>query len=313
MNSLLRLEDDLPVNVKYSKDGYKSKGAMFYNETFELESVEIQGMVFVSNQSFSETEITQAELFIFDDGLAQRTVTCDLETLEQKSTTDWRILSVTRVENAKASADSAATAASNAVKTANDANSTAASAKSTAEEALKQAQTTGTMVQSGGKFVENFNADEKANITYVNEQIDSAKTYADTKIANLVNSAPDTLDTLGELAEAFEENGDMIETLNKAIVNKVENTTFEAEKTRVNSELAKNFNTAQGSANANKTIVTDAAGNATPSDIVPAQQINLGQVIITPIVDETSGEYGIRFSIPDGTNSNEGDIELYGE
>lgn len=307
------LEDELPVNVKYSKDGYKSKGAMFYNETFELESVEIQGMVFVSNQAFSETEITQAELFIFDDGLAQRTVTCDLETLEKKSLTDWRILSVTRVENAKASADAASTAAETAVTTANEASSTAASAKSTAEEALKQAQTTGTMVQSGGKFVENFNADEKANITYVDEQVDSAKTYADTKIANLVNSAPDTLDTLGELAEAFEENGDMIETLNKAIVNKVENTTFETEKTRVNSELAKKFNTDQGSANANKTIVTDAAGNATPSDIVPAQQINLGQVIITPIVDETSGEYGIRFSIPDGTGSNEGGVELYGE
>ena len=294
------LEDELPVNIKYAKDGYKSKGAMFYNETFELESVETQGTVFVSNQTFSETEIVQAELFIFDDGLAQRTVICDLETLNQKSTTDWRILSVTRVENAKASADAASTAANSAVTTANEASSTAASAKSTAEEALKQAQTTGTMVQVGGHFVENFNADDKANVSYVDEQIGSAKSYADTKIAGLVNSAPDTLDTLGELADAFKNNGDMIETLNKAIVNKIENTAFETEKTRVNGELSKKFNTAQGSVNANKTIVTDAEGNATPSDIVPAQQINLGSVIITPIVDTATGEHGIRFSIPEG-------------
>ena len=63
----------------------------------------------------------------------------------------------------------------------------------------------------------------------------------------------------------------------------------------------------------NKTMITDKEGNVVASDVVPAQKINLGQVIITPIVDETSGEYGIRFSIPDGTGSNEGGVELYGE
>ena len=59
------------------------------------------------------------------------------------------------------------------------------------------------------------------------------------------------------------------------------------------------FSIAQGTGNANKTVVTDAEGKAAPSSIVPAEQINLGQVIITPIVDEETGEYGIRFSIPD--------------
>lgn len=44
----------------------------------------------------------------------------------------------------------------------------------------------------------------------------------DTKIADLVNSAPETLDTLGELATAFEENADIIETLNQAITNKAD-------------------------------------------------------------------------------------------
>lgn len=46
------------------------------------------------------------------------------------------------------------------------------------------------------------------------------KTYVDTKIADLVNSAPETLDTLGELATAFTENQEVVEALNTAITNK---------------------------------------------------------------------------------------------
>lgn len=41
--------------------------------------------------------------------------------------------------------------------------------------------------------------------------------YVDDEAAALVNSAPETLDTLGELATAFEENQDMVETLNAAV------------------------------------------------------------------------------------------------
>ena len=46
------------------------------------------------------------------------------------------------------------------------------------------------------------------------------KTYVDEKIVDLVNSAPETLDTLGELALAFEENSDIVEILNQAITEK---------------------------------------------------------------------------------------------
>lgn len=35
------------------------------------------------------------------------------------------------------------------------------------------------------------------------EALNEAKSYTDTKVADLVNSAPETLDTLGELATAF--------------------------------------------------------------------------------------------------------------
>lgn len=54
------------------------------------------------------------------------------------------------------------------------------------------------------------------------ESLVEAKSYADTAVAALVNSAPETLDTLGELAAAFEENADMVATLDAAVTNKAE-------------------------------------------------------------------------------------------
>ena len=50
------------------------------------------------------------------------------------------------------------------------------------------------------------------------------KTYVDEKIADLINSAPETLDTLGELATAFQENDEVVNVLNEAIVTKANKT-----------------------------------------------------------------------------------------
>jgi len=46
--------------------------------------------------------------------------------------------------------------------------------------------------------------------------------YVDQKVADLVNSAPETLDTLGEVAKAIEENADIVDALNGAIGNKAD-------------------------------------------------------------------------------------------
>lgn len=46
--------------------------------------------------------------------------------------------------------------------------------------------------------------------------------YVNTEVANLVNSAPETLDTLGELATALKENSDIVDILNSAITNKAD-------------------------------------------------------------------------------------------
>ena len=65
------------------------------------------------------------------------------------------------------------------------------------------------------------NSFEKAK-TYTNEAIATKadKTYVDDEVAALVNSAPETLDTLGELATALQENEDVVSILNEAITTK---------------------------------------------------------------------------------------------
>lgn len=54
-----------------------------------------------------------------------------------------------------------------------------------------------------------------------------ARTHADNAIAALVDSAPETLDTLNELAQAITANQDVIDTLNESITKKADKSTVE--------------------------------------------------------------------------------------
>ena len=51
-------------------------------------------------------------------------------------------------------------------------------------------------------------------------KLEEAKSYTDTKVADLVGTAPTTLDTLQEVAVAIQENESVVEALNSAIGNK---------------------------------------------------------------------------------------------
>lgn len=51
----------------------------------------------------------------------------------------------------------------------------------------------------------------------VEEALTSAKGYTDTKIADLINGAPTTLDTLGEIAQAMSDNKGVVDALDEAI------------------------------------------------------------------------------------------------
>ena len=63
-----------------------------------------------------------------------------------------------------------------------------------------------------GNYVEDRRLGEIAN--------KADKSYVDTEIASLVNAAPETLDTIGELATAFKENKEVVDVLNEAITTK---------------------------------------------------------------------------------------------
>lgn len=90
------------------------------------------------------------------------------------------------------------------------------------------------------KVIEKINATIPTNIShfnndsnYITNQVNDLSNYylktetytqdeVDTKIANLIDSAPDTLNTLNELAVAIQENGSLIDTLDSAIGNKAD-------------------------------------------------------------------------------------------
>lgn len=72
----------------------------------------------------------------------------------------------------------------------------------------------------------------KAVFDYVtisnNTVLVSANSYTDTAIANLVGTAPDTLDTLEELAAAVQNNETVVEALDGAITNKADKSSLSA-------------------------------------------------------------------------------------
>lgn len=111
---------------------------------------------------------------------------------------------------AEANSISAINTATTAANTSATAEQNALAALETAQEALKHViGSTGTQVSVNGEAVTNFNADVKADVTYV-----------DQKVADLIGSAPDTLDTLAELSGALRDNKDIIKVLEDAISTK---------------------------------------------------------------------------------------------
>lgn len=94
----------------------------------------------------------------------------------------------------------------------------------------------------------------------VADAINTSKNYTDEKIAALVNGAPETLNTLDELAAALKDNAGIVDTLNAAIGNKANQSDFNA--------LSSNFSEVQQDVGALKTeIVNKASSNHTHANV----------------------------------------------
>lgn len=68
------------------------------------------------------------------------------------------------------------------------------------------------------------------NMSNVDATYQQATGYTDQKIADLINGAPSTLDTLGEIAKAMQDNGDVVGALNDAIGSKANEAEFDSYK-----------------------------------------------------------------------------------
>lgn len=73
----------------------------------------------------------------------------------------------------------------------------------------------------------------KEKIENVISETYETQNNVDKKIANLVNSAPETLDTLGELATALQENANVVDVLNSSISNKANKSELDTTNTNV--------------------------------------------------------------------------------
>lgn len=91
---------------------------------------------------------------------------------------------------------------------------------------VKSDGTQGTMVVTNGldanAIVRRGNGGQFASPEPTNDLHVANKGYVDRKVADLVNSAPETLDTLGEVAQAIKDNEDVVDALNSAIGNKAD-------------------------------------------------------------------------------------------
>lgn len=75
-----------------------------------------------------------------------------------------------------------------------------------------------------------------------------AKSYADKKVAALVNGAPETMDTLKEVSDALDANKDVVDALNAAIGNKANQSDLTAHTENVDIHVTKEKKTAWDSA-----------------------------------------------------------------
>ena len=150
-----------------------------------------------------------------------------------------------------------------------------------------------TKVQVGLEKVDNTSDVDKPVSKEQQKAIDSAKNnaneYTDQKIADLINGAPTTLDTLKEIADAMEENQDVVKALDESIGTK-----------------------------ANSSDLTDHIGNTNNPHSVTKEQLGLGDVVESEVATDFSEAETPKFQqtiddVLDGVNELKSDLVDYKE
>ena len=112
------LEETIPENIHYEKNGFKTKGVRFYNETYTVpigntETASKDGEIYVSNVRPHETElywILQDEVFHYDTGMAVRTlvinaVQASINQYTTMSVGEWQLVNQDYLDSIKSQTD----------------------------------------------------------------------------------------------------------------------------------------------------------------------------------------------------------------
>ena len=126
------------------------------------------------------------------------------------------------------------------------------------------------------------------------EFIKEANKYTDNAIKNLVGTAPDTLDTIYELADAFQNNKSLIDALNDAITKKVDKVSGKGLSTNdFTNDLKNNLKTAydhsqsaHAPSNAEKNIIVGIQKNG--ADVTPDENRKVNITVPTKTSDITN-------------------------
>lgn len=153
------------------------------------------------------------------------------------------------------------------------------------------------------------------------DALSSAKTYTNEKVSELINGAPETLDTLKEIADAIEENDTIVEALDNAIVAKanasdlashINNSTIHvtaSERTKWNSAKT-HADSAHAPSNAERNTIVSLKKNGTALTPDSSRAINLeipdDYIISGAQTTSSSADAGLNvytFTKSDGTTS----------
>ena len=131
----------------------------------------------------------------------------------------------------------------------------------------------------------------KAELDNINTELDnilpSANTYTDTKVADLVGSAPETLNTLEEVAQALKDNEDVVTALNSAIGNKANQSDLESLQGTVNNKANQSdLESLQGTVSTNEAALNTHTSSTNNPHNVTKEQVGLSEVDNTSDVNK---------------------------
>lgn len=175
--------------------------------------------VVIANRALTNSgqAITTADTALANSGQAITAANTALDT--SNSAISTANVSLNNSSAAVTTADSAKLESNQAITTAESANAISAQARDIAQNALDLVtEGVGSQVLVNGESVSVFNADTKADVTYVNQKIDEI----------IGPGSTEAIDTIMELADAFKNNSDIIKVLNESISTKANKSDVDA-------------------------------------------------------------------------------------